>query len=71
MDPMTAAGSQNAAIAARTSGDASASILRRAINTAATESEQLLDSMPKPDAGSTSATLPPIGNVGRRLDIKM
>ena len=51
-------------------GDASASILRRAIDIAATETSGLLASLPDQN-GSAEPPLQPIGNVGRHFDSRL
>ena len=56
--------------AARVASDAGAGILRKAIDTSRTEAEQLIAALPEL-ASSDAAALPPVGNVGRRLDIRM
>ena len=63
---------------ARVGSEASASILRKAIDTAAQSTEQLIESLPNTSdlaaaatAPAADAPLPPFGNVGRRLDIRL
>ena len=63
---------------ARVSSEASTSILRKAIDSAAQSAQQLLETLPNTSdltaeatASAADAPLPPIGNVGRRLDIRL
>ena len=56
--------------AARVASDAGAGILRKAIDTSRVEAEQLLAALPEISSGEAAA-LPPVGNVGRRLDVRM
>lgn len=59
----------NAGAQAGVEGEASASILRKAIDTASAEATQLIAALP--DMSATDAPLPPIGNVGHHFDSRM
>jgi Putative motility protein len=78
VDSVNVAARYGAPSPARAASEASASILRKAIDTAAQSSEQLIESLPNTGdlaavatAPAQDAPLPPIGNVGRRLDIRL
>lgn len=62
-----AAATASAGVAARYANEASMSILKRAIDTAADSSAALVDTMVSP----TPQLLPPAGNVGHHIDVKM
>ncbi len=65
MNGVDAATSVSTAVAARYSSEASVSILKKAIDTAADTTAALVDTMLPP------ATLPPAGNVGHHIDVKI
>lgn len=66
MNGLDAAADVSALAAARYGTEASVSILKKAIDTASDTTAALVDAMLPPPAA-----LPPAGNVGRNLDIKL
>ena len=68
--PAPVVAQSGAAATMQAEGDASASILRRAIDIAATETSGLLASLPDQN-GSAEPPLQPIGNVGRHFDSRL
>ena len=62
-----AAATASAGVAARYANEASMSILKRAIDTAAESSAALVDTMVSP----TPQALPPVGSIGARVDVRI
>jgi Putative motility protein len=65
MNGVDAAASANTAVAARYASEASVSILKKAIDTATETTAALVDTM------LPAAALPPAGNVGHHIDVKI
>lgn len=65
----TPVATSNAGAQAGVEGEASASILRKAIDSASAEATQLIAAIP--NVSTSDAPLPPIGNVGRHFDSRM
>ncbi len=72
MDGIDAAGGYGALSGARTSLDASVSILKKAIDTAKSETGELLDGLPSEQSAQDAAEpARPVGNVGHHLDLRL
>ena len=65
MNGVEAAANVSTAVAARYASEASVSILKTAIDSAAETTAALVDSMLPP------ASLPPVGGVGHHIDVKI
>jgi hypothetical protein len=65
MDVTDVVAGYSAAVAQRTEADASMSMLRKAIDAESSAAAQLLEAMPEP------ARLPPLGNLGHHLDVRV
>jgi hypothetical protein len=65
MDVTDVVAGYSSAVAQRADADSSMAVLRKAIDAEASAATQLIESMPEP------AKLPPLGNLGHHLDVRV